>query len=375
MPTSISLTILMGIVVYLAYTSDKKVIEVHTITGTYKRERVFVFLIILSLSLYAALRTRGNDTTGYIKHFIEPIYFGIGDFFSNGGWVDSKGPLFTLFLTACKYHLSDNYHIFFFIIALITNGSIVIFLRRYSCNFPIAIFLYLAMDGYGVSLTGMRQALATAIVIWTIPAATKKKWISFAIMLFLAYQIHFISILFLVVPFLRKKIWNYSVVILTILSIIAAFYFEGFSDLMLDASSSLGFTYQNSAILGTGVNILRVMVYLVPGVMALVYKNRLLETEEIDKICINSSVAGGALVGIGLNGNANTFGRIGLLFEPCIYIALPSIIEKVFDNDTKRTVYITMVILFLIYYLFGLLKNGFWTDYYGLTSVFDAFLT
>lgn len=367
------MTILMVVAILLAIASDRRMDYLQTQNGKPVQERLCTIAIIICLSLYASLRTTGNDTTGYIRNFNVDSYSGVISFFLNGGWSASKGPIFSLLQVIIKYSISDNYHFFFLVVALITNGLIITFIRKYSICFPVSVFLYLAMDGYGVSLTGMRQALATAIVIWTIPAVAQKKWLKYIVLMYLAFRIHFVSILFLVVPFIRKKVWNISVIIITILSLIATQSFSQFGELMLDTSDALGFTFRSSAVMGTGVNILRVLVYLVPGLMGLFYRRKLTESNEDETICINSSVVSGVLVGIGINGNANTFGRFGLLFEPCMYIALPSVIEHGVDKKYRTLIYTIMIISFLVYYLFGLIKNGIWTDYYHLISIPEAF--
>lgn len=376
MPTIVSMTILMLIVVWMARRSDKKARAYTRPYGVVKYENRYTILIILTLSFYAALRTTGNDTSGYIKHFLHDTkYSGVFDFFASGGWFKSKGAIFELLQLLCKHHISDNYHIFFFISALITNGLIITFLRRYSPSFLISVFLYLAMDGYGVSLTGMRQALATAVVLWTIPAFASKKRIRYILLLYLAYKIHFIAILFLVIPFMNKTIWNKRVVFFIILALASIWYYDKMAVWMLDTTELLGYSYGTAAVFGKGVNILRVLVYLVPGAMAFVYKKGLNELGEIEKICINSSIVGGALTGVGINGNSNTFGRFGLLFEPCIYISLPAIIGSVTKFEDRKAMYIVMVSCFLVYYLFGFLKIGVFENYYGLVSLTELFLT
>lgn len=368
MPTSISMTILMGVVVLLAVASDKRVQNKAT-DAAFKQERLFVSLIVIALSLYAALRTKGNDTTGYIKSF-ETLdkNFGIVSFFTERKW-ESKGPIFSFLEVICKRYVSNNYHIFFLIIALITNGSIITFLRKYSCSFPVSVFLYMAMDGYGVSLTGMRQALATAIVIWSIPAVAEKKYIKYVIIMFLSYQIHFLSILYLVVPFIKKKVWSLNVVILTVLAIVATQSFDVFGELSLDVSEALGFSYASSAIIGTGVSIFRILVYMVPGIMALILRPKLSEIDTIHITAINLTVVGAGLVAIGSQGNSNTFGRFGLMFEPCMYISLPKIITESIEQKYQKVMTVVMIICFLVYYLFGLIKDGLGTNFYVLAPI------
>ena len=373
MPTVVSMTILMAVVCFFAIKSDQRATEIQTAYGPVYSEKLFVFFIIISLSLYGAMRTHGNDTSAYISGFINlPSGLTIRSFFSSGRWSVEKGPIFALLEIICKNNIVNNYHVFFLIVGLITNGLIVWFLRKYTSNLVFPIFLYICMGGFGTSLTGMRQAMATAIVIWTIPLAMERKWLKALVVLWVAFRIHFITILYIVSPFLLNRVWNSVTIVAILAALLAGTYFTQFGQLLLDIGDSLGFeNYDDSILFGNRINILRVLVCCVSPVLSFIKRNYLSEKSPVIRCMANLSVVAAGFVFLGLFGKANTFGRFGLLFEPAIYVTLPTIIGSIEDEKKKRIIFAIAIICFLIYYVFGHAKNGIREDFYRLESIFN----
>lgn len=374
MPTIVSMTILMALVCFFAKESDKRAVEIQTEHGPVFQEKLFVFLIVFSLSLYGAMRTTGNDTLAYINGFTGSRYnISISDFFLNGLWKTEKGPIYSLLLIVCK-KIVNNYHVFFLIVGLITNGLIVRFFRKFSPNLVLPVFLYICMSGYGASLTGTRQELATAVVIWTIPLAMEKKWIKFAIILWLAFRIHFVAVLYLIVPFLLYKVWNGTSVVFVILTILAGVFFSRFGEILLDAGELLGGeNYDNSILYGSSINFFRFLVYCVTPILCLIRKHALSEKNPVIKCLGNLSIVSAGFVFLGFFGKANTFGRFGILFEPAVYLTLPTLIYSIENKKNRNLLLFFMCVGFFVYFVYGHEKNGLWRDFYQLESIFDWF--
>ncbi len=373
MPTIVSMTILMVVVCFFAWQSDKNAITIQTDVGQVYKEKVFVFLIIIALSFYAAMRTHGNDTYAYVNGFIE-LDYSLADFFSKGLWYTEKGPLFTLFEIFCKTCISNNYHIFFLIVALISNGSLVLFLRKYSPSIVVPLFLYITMSGYECSLTGMRQQLATAIVLWAIPLAAEKKWIRFIIVLWVSFRIHFITILYVTTPFFLYNVWNITSIIFIILIILAGAFFSWFGNRLLDISSILGIgNYDDSILYGNKINIFRILVYCITPIWSFFQRKNLSQNNAVLRCLTNISIISAGFMLLGLFGNANTFGRFGMLFEIGIYVTLPMLIMAIEDRRTRTIIMILCILGFLGYYVYGISIHGLSIDRYQMESVFDWF--
>lgn len=371
MPTIVSQSILMAIVCFFANESDKHATELQTAHGAKYRERAFLFVVVLLLSLYAAMRTYGNDTRAYVVGF-RRLRLTVSTFFSTGRWDSEKGPLFTLLEVVCKNFISENFHVFFLIAAMITNGLMVGFMRKFSPNTVIPVFLYITMSGLGTAMTGMRQELATAVAVWTIPLAMEKKWIKFSLVLWIAFRIHFVSIIYIVSPFLLSKVWNKTTIIAIVAALLAGVFFSQFSQFMLDAGDALGFeNYDESIMYGTSINIFRVLVFLVPPVLSFIFRRDIAKESQVIRCMANLSVVAFGFVFLGLFGKANTFGRFGILLEPSAYMVLPVIIRYIQNPRTKKVILSALIIGFLVFFAFGHIKNGIGEDFYRMESIFD----
>ena len=338
MPTIVSMTILMAIVCFFANESDKHAAEINTAHGTTYKENMFFFMVVLLMSVYAAMRTYGNDTRAYVVGF-RRLRLTVSTFFSTGRWDSEKGPIFTLLEVVCKNFISENFHVFFLIAALLTNGLMIGFMRKYSPNTVIPVFLYITMSGLGTAMTGMRQELATAVAVWTIPFAMKKKWIKFILLSWIAFRIHFVTIIYIVSPFLLNKVWNKTTIVAIVAALLAGVFFTQFSQFMLDAGDVLGFeNYDDSILYGNSINIFRVLVFLVPPVLSFIFRRDIAKESQVIRCMANLSVVAFGFVFLGLFGKANTFGRFGILLEPAAYMVLPVIIRYIQNPRTKKVI-------------------------------------
>lgn len=371
MPTIVSMTLLMAFVCFFANESDKHAKLIKTAHGPEHKERLFLYVVVILLSLYAAMRTRGNDTRAYINGY-RRMSITVRAFFSTGRWDSEKGPLFTLLEVVCKNYITDNYHVFFLIAAMITNGLILGFMRKFSPDTVIPVFLYITMSGFGCSMTGMRQELATAVAVWTVPLAMEKKWIRFILVLWISFRLHFATIIYVVSPFLLNKVWNKTTIIAVIGALLAGVFFSQFSQLLLDAGDAIGFeNYDESILYGNSINVFRVLVFLVPPVLSFIFRRDIAKESQIIRCMANLSVVAFGFVFLGLFGKANTFGRFGILLEPAAYMVLPVIIRYIQNPRTRKVILSVMIIAFLIYYTFDHVKNGIGEDFYLMESVFD----
>ena len=63
-----------------------------------------------------------------------------------------------------KTYISDNYTVWLSIIAVISGICVMIPLYKYSCNFGVSAFLFMASCQFSWMFNGMRQFLVVAIM-------------------------------------------------------------------------------------------------------------------------------------------------------------------------------------------------------------------
>lgn len=160
-----------------------------------EKDKTFLIFIWLFLSLVEGLRgsSVGTDTAGYIR------YFELG-FFDNYEFLTQI--LFILFR-----RISSNPTFFLTLMALLTNGLIIIAIYRDSVDVKNSIFLFIFMLFYFVSFNAMRQALAYALVLNAYIFAKRKQLIGFLVCMLPSVFFHSSALIGIVyaILFFRKN--------------------------------------------------------------------------------------------------------------------------------------------------------------------------
>lgn len=117
------------------------------------------------------------------------------------------------------------------------------------------------------------------------------------------------------------------------------------------------------------INVLRVVVYWVPAMLALAFRKRLFSNStRVENLFVNMSMVSAFILMIGLVQAANLFARMAAYFEIATAISLPWMIKKLFTKRSARAVTICAAILYFGYFLyeFGVSKD-FGNNYSAIT--------
>lgn len=117
------------------------------------------------------------------------------------------------------------------------------------------------------------------------------------------------------------------------------------------------------------INVLRVAVYWVPALLALVFRKRLFsDSTRAENLFANMSLISAFILMIGLVQAANLFARMAAYFEIATAITLPWMIKKLFTKRSAQYVTACAAVLYFIYFLyeFGVSK-GFGSGYSSIT--------
>ncbi len=187
--------ILYGIFGVIFYIIISFLAKNRSITTNKKRERKFMFIICIFLSLIEGLRAYnvGTDTVGYVREYL-------------GGYFLNNEPLIKYIFTFL-HSISGNPTFMLLIMALLTNGLILFAIYKESCNLKQSLFVFVFMLFYFVSFNAMRQALAYALVLNAFVSAKNRKIFSFFCFLIPALFIHSSALIgiFYIVIFLIKE--------------------------------------------------------------------------------------------------------------------------------------------------------------------------
>jgi transmembrane protein EpsG len=121
-----------------------------------KPNKLLVFCAMISFILVSGLRTNIGDTPFYVHTYK------INDF--TWEFIKSQDDIGFGILQMILKRYSDDPQILIFITALITNVLIIIGLYKYSRLLELSIYIYITGGLFLVTMNGIRQCLATAIL-------------------------------------------------------------------------------------------------------------------------------------------------------------------------------------------------------------------
>lgn len=313
-----------------------------------RRDRFFTFCLILLLAVYCGLRTKCNDTETYLHIFSqipnlsdyvrEPYNFAHGVGFG--------------FLTSAMKTIGFSPQDYLMCYACITVLSYVLFVRRHAVSMTFCVFLMFATGFYTFTFAAIKQCMATAMALWAVTAALKRKWLRYAFFLVLAALFHPYSIIYLFVPLMMFKPWTWRTWFYMALFVAAGFGLESLIGTVIDVTTLIGADYTEPELLGAGVNIFRVAVSFVPMVLSIFYRKELFSNSgRTENLMFNLSVVHAMIMFVGLFGTANYFARLANYFIPAVVVVLPWMLSKIKGND-RRWLKIACAVCYLGYFYY-----------------------
>lgn len=291
------------------------------------RERIFFSMLTCYMIVFAGLRVYYNDTYAYLKGFASSPKF--PEVLSDMDWKISSHPGFKIFIALIKT-ATDNPNVYLMICSAITLSINIWFIRKYSKNFMLSIFLYFTLGYYTFTLAAIKQTLATAFALIAFDKLLQKKKLSYVLFILLGLTFHPYCFMYFLAPLLMKQTpWKKGTWLLIVLVLSVSYSFNFLQRVLIDATSLIGEGFDANTFVGEGINIFRVLVYFVPVIISFLWKNNLFETStKADNLFMNCTIVCALIMFIGLFGNANMFARMAMYFEPFIYIALPWMLYK-----------------------------------------------
>lgn len=316
------------------------------------RTDLFLVIIIICTSAFSFLRESYNDTANYLYDFriAEPlaVFLESGELFHFG-----SNPLHDLYRSFI-HEYTDNYHIYFFFPAVINSVAIAKLYKRYSCDLTFSFLIFFSIGTYIMFVAALKQSIAVAILTLALPYAIDKKYVRFYLLVFLAMMFHTHAFMFLIVPFLFDKPWGKKTwLLLTAVLFAMATYNTTFGTFM-EIATGLGVNIVDWELFdGHQINVIRVLVYSIPAVLALIFRKRLFyDSTRIENLFVNMSIVSVFILSLGMIQGANLFARMASYFELYIALALPWMIKKLFTKQSAQMVTSIAYVLFFGYFLY-----------------------
>lgn len=366
-------TIILWLLLLWLYNSTVRVPQPNFIEGIkrpdYKSNYsiLLVFLTMGPLIIWTGTRPDVEDTSNYRWYFndLNISLEGFKSIFESTG-NEGKGKGFTVIEFIIKAIIGNNDILFFTIMAAIMLLLISYVYRRTSSLYTMSVFLlFISTDVYQWGFNGMRQGLAAAIVFVASLYLFDRKYIKFFVLLFIAFTIHSSALIFAVALFVfNGKPWSKKVIVILLFVVIFLFSLEYFTDIIDNVLADT--TYSNVVQQfnkDDGVSILRVLVYSVPVIIALIFRHRIEEESNyLIDFAINMSLLGTVFYVIGIFTSGIYIGRIPIYFTLWNYVLLPWELEHIFHNKAVKVLIEIFMIIF--YFVFNYYQMDVFMKYY-----------
>jgi len=309
----------------------------------------WVWMTALVLICYSGLRYQKGDTHSYWNSFIR-MPFEFAEIFYERS--HEKG--FTIFTWAIKV-LWDDPQVFVFLTALITLVCIFVIFYKYSLNFGLSVFLFIASNAYGVTMNGMRQYLASAVVFAGFRWLIEGKWLHYCLLVLFASTLHTSALALIPVYFIvRRRAWSWSVMLLALSAVVAFAFLAQLLPGLFSLIDSPQYSRYEDYIASQperGANVLRVVIAALPLLIAYKFREQLRRSLPYSDILVNISLLNGLVL---LYATYNwIFARYCIYFEVYNMLLIPLILHVVLTGKPRVYAYIGLLIFYLILFHYG----------------------
>ena len=327
------------------------------------QERWYFFsamLLVIPYILWAGYRTGGADTKAYRRGFLAASSSLLdipGILFSDG-----KDPGFEALMTLAKSVGISSYQHFFLLIAVLQMVCMVYTFRKYSHNFWLSIFLFVASADYiSWMQNGMRQFIAVCITFAAFDLMVQRKYIRFALVVLIAMQIHGSAAIMLPLAYVMSgKALNHKTILIIVCAVLCIPFIDQFTPILENMMSDTQYSdIMTNEVWTTddGTNVIRVAVYSAPALVVLFGRRYVINSNDpaINQ-CINASIITMAIYLVSMVTSGIYVGRLPIYTTLHGYMILPWAIDQMFEENSARLVKLLMIVCYLgfFYYQMGI---------------------
>ena len=347
--------ILFGI---LSQVTAKRACVGQNLDGDMYESRANLFMAFITFAViifFAAMRTTVGDTTAYIKMFNNyPLLKNAHDIIFDSS---AREPGFRLFSILIKTYISDNYTVWLSIIAVISGICVMIPLYKYSCNFGISAFLFMASCQFSWMFNGMRQFLVAAIIFSCTGLILKNKPLLYILIVCILSTIHKSAFILIPMYFIAQgEPWNKRTLLFIVGVVLAMIFTTKFTNLLTDVVEQTDYATSINEFKSTddGTNPIRILVESIPIILAFIYRNKIKDKlTPIIKLSINMSlIASGLYIISKVASSGILLGRLPIYFSMYNLILLPWLLRNIFEKKEKKLVYYIMIICYFAFFYY-----------------------
>ncbi|WP_283672579.1 EpsG family protein [Clostridium perfringens] len=310
-----------------------------------KKFKIITFFCLISIAIIlitvSGLRSNIGDTSAYM-HSYEVLVQNV-----NSVKLDKDIGFNLLSLILTK--ISSEPQILIFVTALITNLLNVISFNKYGgIGTELQIYLYITSGYFLVTMNGIRQCLAAALIFICTRFLIKGNFKLYLICILLISTIHASALIIIPVYFVvRQKAWSkkmFYFILLAIIGIMLYSFLEPLFFKLLSNTQYGGYSNFNEG----GSSLIRTIVELVPVFLAYIKRNELSKEWSESNIFVNMSIINFIFVAFGMYNWI--YNRFTIYFQLYNFILIPYIIMKCFKKKERRLLYLLLLVCYFIFF-------------------------
>ena len=335
-----------------------KLYNIENVNGVIVKRWHWISAVILFFPIFwlACMGPAINDIPMYLSAYklLPSSFMGILQYLSTM----ESGQGFVIIEWLIKSVFGNSFTAFRVIIALIHSIPIIYIFRKYSEDYWIAIYLFVASSVHiGWMMNGLRQFIAVAIILFALPYVINRKYMKAIFIILLASTIHVTALCMLPIIFIvQGKVGNKRTMFFIVMAIIAMFILSknpALMDTILGETEYAGAVTEMQRLGDDGVNPLRVLVTAVPVLLAFVQRRRILREENpVIHICVNMSIITVGFNLIAMVTSGILMGRMAIYTNLYSFIIMPYLIRNAYTTKSQKIVNMLMIVFYFIFYCF-----------------------
>ncbi|MGL4570228.1 MAG: EpsG family protein [Clostridium sp.] len=306
----------------------------------------FLILALVIIIGVSAFRTNIGDTSTYAGSYSNIEGRTLAE------ELEGKGDVGFYLITYYLYQISSNPQFMIFVTAFITQLLYFKFFLQYRSYLDLQVYIYIASGSYFVTMNGIRQSLAAGLVVLSTKYIIENKFKKFLIITLIATMIHQSAIIMIPIYFIsRMKPWSKKIFIMIGIAVVGTILFYELLPILeklLEGTNYQHYIQSFKDNTNDGANSLRVIVALVPVVLAYIRRDYL-EDSKCNRVFINLSIINFVFMLFSLQ--TWVFARFTIYFNMFNFILLPCTICNWKNKKEKKILYILLLICYLVFFL------------------------
>jgi len=316
--------------------------------SAYLKTSFFILLLVSSLRGYEV----GGDLVNYIPLFDEISSHPYGNIFSD---YTKYGWCFPLIVKTASL-VSGNTSFILFVLSVINLSGAYNLIKRYSTNYWLSIFIYIAFAYYTNTFNSVRSSMALSFGLFAMDSLLRGEKRRFWLLSLVAIEVHKTIFPILLLPLLSRfkpDFWRCFIAIALSIVVSRIVGVSLLNEIMVAYNESyVGFDAQ-----GEGFTLLTLYVIFTFGLLFL-YKKNMSDTYSvmIHYLCVGTCLQCFAPL-------ASLVTRMAFFFMIYVIVLIPNGIPIAFARSSRGLVTGVVSLLFLLYFnLYVMRPNVFYPD-------------